>query len=83
MHFLLISENEFFHEIKRDGITSFTDFALIIFGKMLFLLISENKFFHEMKGNGMTSFMEFMNYSSIQPDLYRLFNASSAPDCTI
>ena len=24
-HFLLISENEFTHEIKRDGITSFTD----------------------------------------------------------
>ena len=23
IHFLLISENEFFHEIKRDGITSF------------------------------------------------------------
>ena len=23
MHFLLISENGFFHEIKRDGITSF------------------------------------------------------------
>ena len=27
MHFLLISENEFTHEIKRDGITSFTDFT--------------------------------------------------------
>ena len=26
MHFLLISENEFTHEIKRDGITSFMDF---------------------------------------------------------
>ena len=26
MHFLLISENEFFNEIKRDGITSFMDF---------------------------------------------------------
>ena len=25
MHFLLISENEFTHEIKRDGITSFMD----------------------------------------------------------
>ena len=26
MHFLLISENEFTHEIKHDGITSFVDF---------------------------------------------------------
>ena len=26
MHFLLISENEFFNEIKRDGITGFMDF---------------------------------------------------------
>ena len=26
IHFLLISEKEFFHEIKRDGITSFMEF---------------------------------------------------------
>ena len=26
MHFLLMSENEFFNEIKRDGITGFMDF---------------------------------------------------------
>ena len=26
MHFLLISQNLFFHEIKRDGRTSFMDF---------------------------------------------------------
>ena len=30
MHFLLISQNEFTHEIKRDGITSFMDFMTII-----------------------------------------------------
>ena len=28
MHFLLISENEFLHQIKRDGITSFLDFMI-------------------------------------------------------
>ena len=28
MHFLLISENEFFHEIKRDGRTNFMDFMI-------------------------------------------------------
>ena len=30
MHFLLISENEFIHEIKRDGMTSFAAFMMII-----------------------------------------------------
>ena len=25
MHFLLISDNEFFHETKRDGMTSYMD----------------------------------------------------------
>ena len=29
MHFLLISENELTQEIKRDGITSFTDFVMV------------------------------------------------------
>ena len=28
MHFLLMSENLIFHEIKRDGITSFMDLML-------------------------------------------------------
>ena len=30
MHFLLISENEFFHEIKSNGITSFMEFMLYL-----------------------------------------------------
>ena len=29
MHFQLIPENEFFHEINCNGITSFTDFILL------------------------------------------------------
>ena len=28
MHFLLISENEFFHEIKCNGITNFMEFMI-------------------------------------------------------
>ena len=31
MHFLLISENNFFHEIKRDGITSMHGIHVIVF----------------------------------------------------
>ena len=30
MHFLLISQNEFFHEIKCNGITSFMEFMSIV-----------------------------------------------------
>ena len=29
MHFLLISENDFFYEIKCNGITSFMDFMIV------------------------------------------------------
>ena len=32
IHFLLISEYEFFHEIKRDGRTSFMGFMIIMSG---------------------------------------------------
>ena len=30
MYFLLISENEFYYEIKRNGMTSFTDFMITV-----------------------------------------------------
>ena len=35
IHFLLISENEFTHEIKRDGITSFHGIQVTLFSKTL------------------------------------------------
>ena len=35
MHFLLIPENEFFHEIKFNGMTSFMDFMTTSLGDRL------------------------------------------------
>ena len=32
MHFMLISENELFHEIKRDGITSLHGIQVVLLG---------------------------------------------------
>ena len=35
-HFLIISENSFFHEVKRDGITSFHGIHVVKFFKRMY-----------------------------------------------
>ena len=42
-HFLLISENEFFHQIKCDGITSFMGF-MITDELMKYIFVDHNEF---------------------------------------